>query len=226
MARLHGTEALEYAEEHGLLLGKYADPDEDACIGLTVPEAREVWREDPGLVWVEESGARFEVRAGVAEPNAETWDEPEYGLARARQGRLVATAATAEDAYAFAAEVADSLPWGVVILDAQARCSDWGEGMYAENGRVVSGVRSLREVAGAGEFARYTYSDPDVLPVNWDDGIDGQGFVLAALAAGFDPNDEETGAGRLTEEWNGHAAGALVVSGLTVEGHPFAVERS
>jgi hypothetical protein len=224
MARLHGTEALEYAEEHGLLLGKYADPDEDACIGLTVPEAREVWREDPGLVWVEEVGARFEVRAGVAEPNAETWGAPEYGRARARQGRLVATAATAEDAYAAAAAVADSLPWGVVILDTVARVADWGDGVFDADGRAVPGVRSLREVTGTAAYARYVYGPGAERPAAEEAATIGLDVDAAARAAGFDPEDPDLWVGRLTEEWDGHAAGALVVSGLAVEGHPFAVE--
>ena len=44
------------------------------------------------------------------------------------------------------------------------------------------------------------------------------------VAAGFDPEDEEAGIYRLSEPWGGRPAGALVVSGLVVEGHHFAVE--
>ena len=88
--------------------------------------------------------ARFEVRAQVAEPNSDTWDAPEFGWARARQGRLVAHAATAEEAYAVGAEAAIALPWGVVILDAEARLSDWGDGVFDEEGKLVPEVRSLR----------------------------------------------------------------------------------
>lgn len=88
--------------------------------------------------------ARFEVRAQVAEPNAETWDAPEYGWARARQGRLVACAASADEAYAVGAEAAIALPWGVVILDVEARLSDWGDGVYDEDGGFVREMPSLR----------------------------------------------------------------------------------
>lgn len=43
--------------------------------------------------------------------------------------------------------------------------------------------------------------------------------------AGFSPEDEELAIGELAEDWNGHARGALVVVGLAVAGHPFAVEQ-
>lgn len=48
-----GYDAIEYAEQHGLTLGKYADPTEEARDGLTVEEAREIAAEDPSLVWTE-----------------------------------------------------------------------------------------------------------------------------------------------------------------------------
>lgn len=50
---LRGLDAIAYAERHGLGLGKDADPIEDAREGLTVEEAREVAREDAGLIYVE-----------------------------------------------------------------------------------------------------------------------------------------------------------------------------
>ena len=50
--RLTGHEAIEYAEAHGLTLCKYADPVEDAREDLSVEEAGEIAREDPGLVYV------------------------------------------------------------------------------------------------------------------------------------------------------------------------------
>ncbi len=49
---LVGHAAIEYAEENDLLLNKFADPTEDARKGLTVNEAREIAREDDGLIWV------------------------------------------------------------------------------------------------------------------------------------------------------------------------------
>lgn len=79
-------------------------------------------------------------------------------------------------------------------------------------------------------FDRYVYNQPSELPVEYDiwfklpDGCDDLGDVIAA--AGLDPDDEEIGVGLLEEQWQGHVAGCIVVSGLTVEGHPFAVETT
>ena len=49
---LHGQEAIDWAERHGATLSKYSDPLEAARDGLTVEEAREIAREDPGLIYV------------------------------------------------------------------------------------------------------------------------------------------------------------------------------
>ena len=51
--KLSGYEAIEYAEEHGLLLNKYSDPVEGARKGLSTDEAREIAREDDTLIYVE-----------------------------------------------------------------------------------------------------------------------------------------------------------------------------
>jgi len=78
-------------------------------------------------------------------------------------------------------------------------------------------------------FNRYRYSTrPDELPVDWDAE---PSFTMAEIEeAGFlTPGgdvDNEAGIGRLTRDWNGHRAGARVISGLTSTGHPFAVERA
>lgn len=48
-----GHDAIRYAEQHNLTLSKYGDPTEGAREGLTVAEAREIAREDPGLLYVE-----------------------------------------------------------------------------------------------------------------------------------------------------------------------------
>lgn len=72
------------------------------------------------------------------------------------------------------------------------------------------------------KFKHYTYSDPSFLPVDFDGYL--PGYDAYCKAAGFDPEDDEVNVGMLTEEWNGHPAGSVVVSGLTTEGHPFAVE--
>jgi hypothetical protein len=45
-------------------------------------------------------------------------------------------------------------------------------------------------------------------------------------SAGFDPDDEDTKVGILEVEWNGHPAGALVISSRAREtGGPFLVSR-
>lgn len=46
-------------------------------------------------------------------------------------------------------------------------------------------------------------------------------FVL--ILAGFSPDDEEISVSSLSHDWNGHKAGDVVVHGLNVDGHPFAV---
>lgn len=77
------------------------------------------------------------------------------------------------------------------------------------------------------KLTSYTYQNPDTLPVEWDDGFSLQQITDEDVqAAGFDPNDEELNSGTLTEEWNGHPAGSVVLSGATVEGHPFAVQQA
>lgn len=48
-----GYDAIEYAEQTGAELHKYADPTEAARDGLTIADAREVAAEDPSLIWVE-----------------------------------------------------------------------------------------------------------------------------------------------------------------------------
>jgi hypothetical protein len=49
-------------------------------------------------------------------------------------------------------------------------------------------------------FARYTHHNPEALPVDWaaDDVPDGDDYDPVVSAAGFDPDDEEIGMGRLT----------------------------
>jgi hypothetical protein len=51
--RLHGHDAIRYAEEHCGQVNKYADPVEDAREGLTVEQARIVACEDPNLIYVD-----------------------------------------------------------------------------------------------------------------------------------------------------------------------------
>ena len=49
---LTGIAAIEYAEANDLTLSKYADPIEDARVGLTTDEARKVASEDPRLIYL------------------------------------------------------------------------------------------------------------------------------------------------------------------------------
>jgi hypothetical protein len=52
MTRLHGYEAIEYAEQNDMPLNKYEDPTEGERHDLTVEEAREIAQEDYGLIWI------------------------------------------------------------------------------------------------------------------------------------------------------------------------------
>jgi len=77
---------------------------------------------------------------------------------------------------------------------------------------------------------RYVYAaGPDSVSVGapLEDGEDLDGVCLdwseVVSAAGFDPDDQEISITRLVAVWRGHAAGSLVVTGLKVDGHPFAV---
>lgn len=58
--KMTGTVAIEYAEAHGMTLSKYADPTEGARTGLTIDEARDVAKEDPGLIWLAAAGTTAE----------------------------------------------------------------------------------------------------------------------------------------------------------------------
>lgn len=74
-------------------------------------------------------------------------------------------------------------------------------------------------------FKQYTYGSTSAslpvsesfCPVNYDELV---------RVAGFDPNDEEIVVCELEEDWNGHKVGALVVTGMMVAGHKFAVQSN
>ena len=69
---------------------------------------------------------------------------------------------------------------------------------------------------------RFTWGNrPDLLPVNWE----AEPFVSEDLVrrAGFGPSDHELGFGELVESWNGNRKGAIIISGCTIEGYPFAI---
>lgn len=71
---LSGWKALEYARAYaaspGLVIGKYADPIESARAGLTLAEAEQIAKEDPGLIWIEDGitdADRMEAREACAD---------------------------------------------------------------------------------------------------------------------------------------------------------------
>lgn len=48
-----GSEAISYARAKGVTINKFEDPTAPARYGLSIEEAEEVAREDPGLVYLE-----------------------------------------------------------------------------------------------------------------------------------------------------------------------------
>lgn len=52
-----GYEAIKYAEQHGAILCKYADPTEDAREQISLEEAREIARVDPSLIYLRDEVA-------------------------------------------------------------------------------------------------------------------------------------------------------------------------
>jgi hypothetical protein len=76
-------------------------------------------------------------------------------------------------------------------------------------------------------FKRYTYAAGSAagLPITWDNNVGEHDWDEVCTAAGFDPSDDETGTGTLDTPWEGHPAGALVISGLMQEGDPFAISN-
>ena len=73
-------------------------------------------------------------------------------------------------------------------------------------------------------FAHYTYGDsPELLPL--EDYSGGSAWDELVPGAGMDPEDPELVICQLAKDWNGHRKGAVVITGLTTEGHPFAVEN-
>ncbi len=49
--KIHGREAIRIAERDGVTLHKYADPIEGYRAGVSVAEAREIAKEDAGLIY-------------------------------------------------------------------------------------------------------------------------------------------------------------------------------
>ncbi len=51
--RLEGRAAIEFAREHDVELCKFADPVDDARVGLSVGEAEDIAAEDPSLIFID-----------------------------------------------------------------------------------------------------------------------------------------------------------------------------
>lgn len=74
MPRLTGSDAIDYAEAHGLTLSKYTDPTEEAREGLTPDEAREIAREDPTLIWIDAPPRRYYIYTDADQTTIEALD--------------------------------------------------------------------------------------------------------------------------------------------------------
>ena len=57
--RLHGFEAIEFAEQAGLTLNKAADSIDEVVTGLSIAEAQAVADSDPELIWLEVSADEY-----------------------------------------------------------------------------------------------------------------------------------------------------------------------
>ena len=73
-------------------------------------------------------------------------------------------------------------------------------------------------------YTLYTYDNsPELIPL--EDYNGGSSWDELVAGAGMDPEDPELVVCQLAKDWNGHRKGAVVITGLTTEGHPFAVEN-
>lgn len=71
-------------------------------------------------------------------------------------------------------------------------------------------------------WKKYTYGTcPNLVPLE-QAGI--EDWDATVSSTGENPEDEEISICRLTDDWNNHPKGSLIVTGLTVEGHPFYVQ--
>jgi hypothetical protein len=70
---LRGHDAIDTAATLGMTLNKYADPIEDARVGLTVAEARAVASEDASLIWLELTVDDADEAQAAAFDDAETF---------------------------------------------------------------------------------------------------------------------------------------------------------
>jgi len=74
------------------------------------------------------------------------------------------------------------------------------------------------------KFKKYIYNQPELLPLSEPFYLENYDEIVTD--AGFNPQDEEVIMCELTEDWNDHSVGSLVITGLTVTGHPFTIFRT
>lgn len=72
-------------------------------------------------------------------------------------------------------------------------------------------------------WKRYVYGNsPSLVPLDGGDTAPWPSDRQIRLA-GFEPDDSELAVTRLRRAWDGHPRGAVVLTGLTCQGHPFAI---
>lgn len=112
---LTGYEAIEYAEQHGVPLKKYADPVEDYREDVTPEEARKIASEDPHLIFVD--GTRYEVRLiGHEAPNG-----------KIQLHEVLASFDNVTEAKDFATAHSGDGYFGTAIVDVAAQTVDLGD---------------------------------------------------------------------------------------------------
>ena len=86
-----GYEALQIAMQTGRPLNKYADPTEGERSWLTVAEAQEIMREDPGLIWIDDEATEaarvLGAKGGAAGRGASKRRDVDYSALGKKGGR-------------------------------------------------------------------------------------------------------------------------------------------
>lgn len=72
------------------------------------------------------------------------------------------------------------------------------------------------------KFKKYVYgNNPEMLPIDCDGYI--EGYDEYCIEAGFNPDDEEVNVCTLSDDWNGHKKGSIIVTDIMVQGSEFAI---
>src|SRR6476659_2792116 len=74
--RLTGFAAIEYAEQEGLTLKRYADNIDESASGLSIAEAEAIAVEDPDLIWLEVPEEEYYGEPRNMEPGTELSKPP------------------------------------------------------------------------------------------------------------------------------------------------------